>query len=90
MSDKLFKYFLVYDTADRPVELEDVDGRELLGQVVEEVLSDLENRGFHVEREGIPPPCRLCINVDLFRRLFGNLFSNIEKYADKDSSVTVR
>ncbi len=90
MSDKLFEYFLVYDTADRPVELEDVDGRELLGQVVEEVLFDLESRGFHVEREGIPPACRLCINVDLFRRLFGNLFSNIEKYADKDRPVTVR
>lgn len=90
LSDKLFEYFLVYDTAERPVELEDVDGWELLSQVVEDGLFDLESLGLRVERQGEYPPCRLRVNADLFRRLFGNLFSNIEKYADRETPVTVR
>ena len=88
LSDKLFEYFLVYDTTDRPVELEDVDAWELLSQVVEEGLFDLETRGFHVERAGGCPACRIRVDIDLFRRLFGNLFSNIEKYADRSQPIT--
>lgn len=89
MSDKLFEYFLVYDTASREITSEQVDGQELLNQVVEEGLFDLENCGFQVERVGQCPPCQLHINIALFRRLFGNLFSNIEKYADLNAPVII-
>lgn len=89
MSDKLFEYFLVYDTANRPITLEIVDAQALIEQIVEEGLFDLMNRGFLISREGECPPCQLQVNIALFQRLFGNLFSNIEKYAVRDKPVTV-
>ncbi|WP_087066709.1 HAMP domain-containing sensor histidine kinase [Intestinibacillus massiliensis] len=89
LSDKLFEYFLVYDTTSRTVGLEEVDGRELLSQVVEEGLFDLESGGFQIVREGVCPACRLRVNIGLFRRLFTNLFTNVEKYADHRAAVSV-
>lgn len=89
LSDKLFEYFLVYDTERQTIELESADGGALLAQTVGEGLFDLESRGFTVERAGLDDTCRLLVNVPLFRRLIDNLFSNIIKYADPAQPVRV-
>lgn len=89
LSDKLFEYFLVYDTERQTVELEPADGGALLAQTVGEGLFELESRGFAVERVWPDDTFRLHVNVPLFRRLIDNLFSNIIKYADRAQPVRV-
>lgn len=89
MSDKLFEYFLVYGKDSEDLELQTVDGDELIWQTVEESLCDLECEGFQVERETGELSCVLNVDIDLIRRVFGNIFSNILKYADKEKPVRV-
>lgn len=79
LSDKLFEYFLVYGKEEAPPEMELVNAEELVGQIVEESLFDLESEGFSVERSAEEISCILRADVDLLRRVFGNLFSNIDR-----------
>lgn len=90
MSDKLFEYFLVFRREKEDLELQEVNGIEFLGQVVEESLFDMENEGFQIERSSDEIHCTLLIDVDAVRRVFGNLFSNLLKYADRSQPVQVR
>ena len=89
MSDKLFEYFIVFGKDEEPLEMQQVNSVEFLGQVVEESLFDLESRGFHVCRDGGEIHGSLMVNVDSIRRVFGNIFSNLVKYADPKSPVQV-
>lgn len=89
LSDKLFEYFLVYGREGEPLELEEVYGTELVGQLVEESLFDLESEGFQVALTPCELYCRLRVDPGLLRRVFGNLFSNLLKYADRDKPVEV-
>lgn len=87
MSDKLFEYFLVYGKETDDLELRAVDGTELVGQIVEDWLYELEGKGFDIERDVREINCTLTVDVNLIRRVFDNLFSNILKYADKTQPV---
>lgn len=89
LSDKLFEYFLVYGREGEPLELEEVYGTELVGQLVEESLFDLESEGFRVALTPCELHCRLRVDPGLLRRVFGNLFSNLLKYADRAKPVEV-
>ncbi len=64
-----------------------MNGAEFVGQIVEESLFDLENEGIEVARRAGEITCRLLVDVDSMRRVFGNLFSNILKYADWSHAV---
>lgn len=87
LSDKLFEYFLVYSSDQDELHADEVNGAEFVGQIVEESLFDLENEGIEVARRAGEITCRLLVDVDLMRRVFGNLFSNILKYADRSHAV---
>lgn len=89
MSDKLFEYFIVFGKDEAPMEMELVNSVEFLGQVVEESLFDLESRGFTICRSESEVQGQLSVNVDAMRRIFGNIFSNLIKYADKAAPVHV-
>lgn len=89
MSDKLFEYFLVFRREKEDLELQEVNGIEFLGQVVEESLFDMENEGFRIERCLDEIHCTLLVDIDAVRRVFGNLFSNLLKYADRSQPVKV-
>ncbi len=89
MSDQMFEYFIVYGKDEEEVELTEVNGAEFLGQIVEESLFDLENEGFLIERESDEISCRLMTDIRLVRRVFGNVFSNLLKYADRSRPVRV-
>ena len=90
LSDKLFEYFLVYGKDREELSLEEVNGEELIGQVVEDSLFDMESEGFRVKREAGAVACRLRVDVESIRRVFGNVFSNLVKYADRAQPVSVR
>lgn len=89
MSDRLFEYFLVYGKDEEEIELEEVDAMALLEQTVLEEIYHLECKGYEVRLQLEPIDCRLPVNVDLFRRVTSNIFSNITKYADKKAPVTI-
>lgn len=89
MSDKMFEYFIVYGKGQEELETTQVNGAEFLGQVVEESLFDMENEGFTIERSSDDIDCRLLVDIALVRRVFGNIFSNLLKYADSSRPVTV-
>lgn len=87
LSDKLFEYFLVYSRDQDELHRDEVNGAEFVGQIVEESLFDLESEGLQVIRKTGEITCSLSVDVELMRRVFGNLFSNILKYADRGLPV---
>lgn len=89
ISDKLFEYFLVFRKEKEELRMQHVNGVEFLGQVVEESLFDMENEGFFIQRISDDIDCSLLVDVDLIRRVFGNIFSNLLKYADRSQPVIV-
>lgn len=89
MSDKMFEYFIVYGKDREEMETIQVNGAEFLGQVVEESLFDMENEGFSIVRSSDEIDCRLMVDTLLARRVFGNIFSNLLKYADSTRPVAV-
>lgn len=89
LSDQLFEYFIVYGREREALEKEEVNGAEFLGQIVEESLFDMESGGFDIRRSSNEINCRLLADINLCRRVFGNIFSNLLKYADRNRPVTV-
>lgn len=89
MSDKMFEYFIVYGKDQEELKTEELNGAEFLGQVVEESLFDMENEGFVIERSADNINCRMMADIALVRRVFGNIFSNLLKYADRSRPVQV-
>lgn len=89
LSDKLFEYFIVYGKEADKLEMEEVNGAEFIGQIVEESLFDLESEGFEIKRTSDEINCHLTVDIGLTRRVFGNVFSNLLKYADKTSPIYV-
>lgn len=89
LSDQLFEYFIVYGREREALEKEEVNGAEFLGQIVEESLFDMESEGFDIRRSSTEINCRLLADINLCRRVFGNIFSNLLKYADRNRPVTV-
>lgn len=87
LSDRLFEYFLVYDREQEQLQIETVNGAELIGQIVEESLFDMESEGFTVERRSGEIRCTLEADIGLIRRVFGNIFSNLLKYGDRSVPV---
>lgn len=89
LTDELFEYFLVNSNASE-IPMEMVNANELVAQMVEEILLDLDADGVSVIREVSDITCQLYLNIDMVRRLFENIFSNLHKYADFQKPVYVK
>lgn len=92
LTDQLFRYFLAYDEsgADATIDLEEYNGNETIAQLTEEHVCLLEERGFTVQTSYEQTPFQIWVNMDYMCRIYDNLFSNIDKYADKDKPVEIR
>lgn len=88
MTDQLFEHFLL-DSEDYKAALEKVNGNELIVQFVEEYLYDLEIKGIKIIRSIHDVKSILNINIALVGRLFDNIYSNINKYADLSKPIYV-
>lgn len=88
LTDELFEYFYINKVRDTVI-LSKVNGTELVMQMVEDTLIDLETSGYKVERNIQNVECMLCVNVDMIKRVFDNIFSNISKYADESYPIKV-
>ncbi|MDS0526307.1 HAMP domain-containing histidine kinase [Clostridium sp. SHJSY1] len=88
LSDKLFEYFIVFNTND-DMKLEIFNGNELLEQIMQEQIFMLEEKGFVINANFCYEPFYLDVNLISIQRVFDNIFSNIYKYADKSKVIQV-
>lgn len=89
LSDKLFQYFLVFSNQDADKELEVFDASILFQQILAEHCAELINYGYVVDFRYTLPEINVETNLSSLKRLFGNIFSNIMKYADKSQAVII-
>ena len=89
MADKLFEYFLAYASEWEQPEMEIIDADELFQQVWSECAFSLESGGFSVETSFESLGRNLQVSLELLRRAFDNLYSNLLKYADPAHPVVL-
>ena len=91
LSDNMFKYSLAFGDAERRVSLEEYDAETLFEQLFSEHLVLLREKGYSVEmiNEGEVDLAGRKIVTDApnLMRIFDNVFSNLEKYADSDYPI---
>lgn len=92
MSDRLFEYFLAFDPhPERPDEaLDEFDGVELFMQLISELSIPLESNGLSFEIEDPMDTFKIRVNMNDMLRVFNNVFTNIDKYADESEPVKIR
>ena len=89
MADQLFEYFLVYSAEWEEPDLEVQNADTLFGQIWNDYAFSLESKGFSVCTEFQPLDGTVQVNVELLRRTFDNLYSNLLKYADPGQPIEI-
>ena len=89
LTDELFRYFLVFATPQVQMDLQPYDAPILMEQLLGEGVVRLSEGGFDVRVIPLEKPCTVMADVQYFHRALDNLFSNIEKHADRSKRVTV-
>ena len=89
LTDELFKYFLVFGRAELEMDMEEMDGRLLLEQLLSEAEFDLRDAGFDTQRREFEGECTVCADPMYLKRVIDNLVSNARKYADKAKPIVI-
>ena len=89
LTDELFKYFLVFGSAELELDMERYDGRLLLEQLVSEAAFTLTEAGFRVQRMEFEGECSILADPLYLKRVLDNLVSNVMKYGDKAKRVVM-
>lgn len=89
MSDKLFKYFLVYDSDDIAADLKSTSATLLIQQIIGEQSFLLQQQGFDVSFNCDIEDEQIDTDAVLLKRVFDNIFSNISKYGDMAQPVKI-
>lgn len=93
LTDDMFRYFLVFGTRDPDLSIRDYDAATLLEQMISEHVLLLREGGFTVKvtemeqlaREGLS----VAVDAPFLKRIFDNIFSNLEKYADRHHPIRI-
>lgn len=89
LTDELFKYFLVYGSAELKLDMESYDGRLLQEQLVSEAEFTLSEKGFSIQRIEFQGECSILADPLYLKRVVDNLVSNVMKYGDRSKQVTI-
>lgn len=89
LTDELFRYFLVFATPQVQMHKERYDAIILMEQLLGEKVIRLRENGFEVQTIPLEKECAVEVDVQYLQRALDNLFSNIEKHADRGKKVTV-
>ena len=90
LTDELFGFFLVFGKPTPDQSPEEFDAAMLIDQILMEHEMNLMQKNFHVEmRHEGEITGKLRIDLTHLRRVFDNLFSNVNKYADPEKPVTI-
>ena len=92
LTDELFGFFLVFGNRTPEQNLEQFDAAMLLEQLLLEAQAELTGQGFDVRLVWPEEALRGNLEIDLnhLHRVFGNLFSNLQKYADPQKEVLIQ
>ena len=80
--------FVAMDPGERE-ELLPVQATEVLGVILEDLTTYLRREGFRVRAELCYDQSSIWINKEAALRVFGNLVSNIKKYADRSGEIYI-
>ena len=89
LSDKMFQYFLVYGNKETDINPGKYDAGILFQQILAEHCTELPEHGFKVDLRYEIPETYILADISGLKRLFDNIFSNIMKYAEKETAVRV-
>ncbi len=89
LSDHLLDYSTEVQTS-KTAAVEWLSPAEAFFEELSDLCAFLEQQGFQTETGLLWDAPKLCVNVEYLSRIFNNISSNIIKYADKDSPVTIR
>ena len=89
MSDKLFKYFLVYNSDEVDADLKPTSATLLIQQIIGEQSFLLQQQGFDVSFKCDIEDEQINTDAVLLKRVFDNIFSNISKYGNTAQPVKI-
>ena len=91
MSDRLFEYFLAFDPNPKRADdaLDEYDGMEFFMQIISELTPPLMEQGYRFEIAEPSESFTIKVNADDILRIFNNVFTNIDKYADESTPVEI-
>lgn len=87
LTEELFRYSLVFGVPEVQVNCTDEDAAILLGQLIGEPLAELKSGGTEVACTTLINNITIYVDALVLKRVFDNLFSNINKYADLEKPV---
>ena len=85
----MFEYFLVYSAEWEQPDTEPQDADTLLEQFWGEYAFSLQSKGFSVDTDFRPLHGSIAVNLELLRRAFDNIYSNLLKYADPAQPIRI-
>ena len=93
LSDDMFSYFLVFGGKELEIKMESYDAATLIDQMLFEHVTLMQESGYKVEFSGLNYDslfgAEVRTDAQKLIRIFDNVFSNIYKYADKQSPVSI-
>lgn len=87
LTDELFRYSLVFGSPSVQVKCTEEDAAILLGQLIGEPLAELKTSGSQVALAVMINNITISVDPLSLKRVFDNLFSNINKYADLEKPI---
>jgi signal transduction histidine kinase len=89
LTDTLFRYFLVYGKQDVELKEEEYDASMLLQQLLGEHIVFLQQKNYLIRTVPLRKDCRIKTDAAMLNRVFDNVFSNLEKYADRSRQIHI-
>lgn len=89
LSDDMFSYFLVFGQRDLLPEALVAQSSEILESIMTEHQMLLSENGYTFETVGEMPDVSVLADITFLGRVIDNVFSNISKYADPETPVTI-
>lgn len=87
LANKMFEYFLVF-SKEQDSELTKISLGVIYEYIVENIMA-LEESGFKVSKEINYDDIYIHGNINLLKRIYNNIFSNISKYADNKEPIFI-
>ena len=88
--EEIFQYFLVFGQPSLQMKPEQFDAAILLEQLLGEHIIRLQDIGFDIHlTSSLQDVLYLKVDIIYLKRVFDNLFSNIEKHADRSKKIIV-
>ena len=89
MSDDMFSYFLVFGNQDAAFENASMQSIEVIKHMISEYTILLSENGYSFDISYEDEACSVCVDTMYLGRVIGNVFSNIEKYADPTEQIKI-